>query len=438
MALKISAMELSGLMDMAGQAAGKRGETYYREGRVRIVGNDETSVSADVSGSERYRVLLFLRDNRLRYQCDCPVNADGETCCKHVVAVALTVANEPDINEPQATSRTSASTDQTLREYLSSLPAVSLVDMLLDIARDDADVRRRLTFRQQLSGKPDFDQLKKTITSLIGRPRFLDYRRSREYASQVAEIATLLRQVLSGGQPGLCLRLCDHAFERLIKVYEQSDDSSGSIGDAISGIGYIFHDACVAAPADEKPKPARFLQLLMMDGWGFISDFDHAAMLGSQGVALLESAIESAWQKQSAKSAADSSRQPFKLRHLMEQLAERRGDVNLLISIYASDLEYGHAYHQIVKLCLEHGREREAVQWAERSVQAFPKDAQLRQQLAALYKRDGFEQEALEQIWQAFLCAADSRSYLQLREYAGDAWPQWREQALASLRRNAH
>jgi superfamily II DNA or RNA helicase len=69
-------------------AVRRRGESYFRDGRVRIVGVGPGSVEAEVRGTATYAVTLLQTPKALRLSCTCPVGA-GTGVCKHVWAVLL-------------------------------------------------------------------------------------------------------------------------------------------------------------------------------------------------------------------------------------------------------------------------------------------------------------------------------------------------------------
>ena len=68
-----------------------RGASYLRGGRVVIEMRQARFVEAAVRGTERYQVRLAFDRRGLEHSCTCPAAADG-AFCKHLVAVALTLA----------------------------------------------------------------------------------------------------------------------------------------------------------------------------------------------------------------------------------------------------------------------------------------------------------------------------------------------------------
>ena len=418
-------IDLDALKAQAGAQSWLRGEAYYRQNRVNIQARTDKEISAHVKGSEIYFVRLVFLKKGLDFRCSCPVNADG-SCCKHIVAVALAATQQvPDGSPAINTAKIK------LKVFLQAQPPAWLAETLFNLTTNYPDIERQLTLQQQLAGDTDTASLKKIISSLIGRPRHLDYGKSRDFSFKISQLYNLLQQVKQAGKLGLLINLCEYALERLIKVYAESDDSAGYIGGEIANIGLLYSKAALAASLEDKPKPAHFFNLLILDEWGLIQKDNLAAILGEQGQAEFERKIETEWSNlKPNKVIGDYDSYSYRITVLMESIAEQRNDVDFLIRLYSQALKYAANYHKIIVLCQSNQRQREAVLWAERGLKAHPKDNQVRNLLAEMYRKDGLEAESLELIWQIFLNTTTDDSYLKLKENAGLAWPKWRKKAL--------
>jgi uncharacterized Zn finger protein len=84
----------------AGEAAFGRGLAYYREGMVVGWNKQGATITADVEGSQCYRVVLKLSKRGLDGACDCPAS-ESIDFCKHCVAVALTYRADQAEQPPQ-------------------------------------------------------------------------------------------------------------------------------------------------------------------------------------------------------------------------------------------------------------------------------------------------------------------------------------------------
>lgn len=422
----VKAFTAESLRPLAGDKAFQRGERYFAEGRVRVLQQSAHGADGEVIGTHAYRNHLSWEAGHIVFECDCPVGDEGD-CCKHVVALALAV-------EPSTSNSTGKHKPESgLAAFLREQPIEWLADTLLALSHEYPEIQRRLQTRQQLTGTTDFAALKKIVSAILGRAKFLDYRQSREYAHKLLELAGLFQQLLTANKANICIPLCEYALERLFTIYAQSDDSSGAIGGEMHYISGIYRDACSQATANDPAFPKRLFKLMLADDWGMVRLEDFADILGESGLAEWESALEAAWAPLATPSGStDFHGKNWRIKHMMEALAQRRGDVDLLIRLYSYDLSHPHAYVRIVETCREHHRQREAVQWAERGIKIFPHNS-LRSILAELYQHDGLDDEALELLWQNFLEQASPENYLNLRQAAGENWLAWRTRAQEAL-----
>lgn len=71
----------------------QRGKTYYKDGAVLSIEEDEGNWTAEVEGSDYYQVTVSILPGEEigDYYCDCPY--DGDTC-KHIAAVLFTIREE--------------------------------------------------------------------------------------------------------------------------------------------------------------------------------------------------------------------------------------------------------------------------------------------------------------------------------------------------------
>lgn len=66
----------------------RRGEEYFRDGRVHIKKRSETEISAAVDGEELYNVYITFKDGQISNElCTCTYYQTMQSPCKHIVAV---------------------------------------------------------------------------------------------------------------------------------------------------------------------------------------------------------------------------------------------------------------------------------------------------------------------------------------------------------------
>ena len=72
----------------------KRGDEYFQLNRVKVRAGSSTELSAVVTGSEPYEVLLKFSGSKLAVSCTCPHFLDHGQACKHLWAAILTADKE--------------------------------------------------------------------------------------------------------------------------------------------------------------------------------------------------------------------------------------------------------------------------------------------------------------------------------------------------------
>ena len=66
----------------------RRGEEYFRDGRVHIKKRSETEISAAVDGEELYNIYIAFKDGKISNElCTCTYYQTMQSPCKHIVAV---------------------------------------------------------------------------------------------------------------------------------------------------------------------------------------------------------------------------------------------------------------------------------------------------------------------------------------------------------------
>lgn len=72
-----------------------RGKEYYMENRILDVWYSGNTITAYISGSSIYRVILTIKNNEIiNSYCGCPYSDGGEYMCKHIAAVMCHISNE--------------------------------------------------------------------------------------------------------------------------------------------------------------------------------------------------------------------------------------------------------------------------------------------------------------------------------------------------------
>lgn len=423
----------------------KRGADYAEYGHVIALSREGSRVIALVEGSEPHPYDVWLdfampAQNEDAWSCNCPMGVDS-LLCKHVVAAAIVAETEGEVLPEDEDDAFHVPADRppkdALEAFLAQQPADVLAERLNALAAEFDEVDRALRFWMRTAQADNNSDLRNAISGMIGRPRFLDWQASNDYARRLDAIVDMLQGMLSG-QPERVADAAAYALKRLFKIYERADDSGGGVGDALRDVGRLHAEATRRSSIDS-PKLAReLLKLQQADHWGILPLDAYREALGEQGLRIYGDALEKRWaalpppepprRSHSFYSGEDSQR--LHLRLLLEDWCRVTGDIDRLIAIKAEDLTRPYAYLNLVKCCIEHGRDKPALDWAERGHKAFPDDPRLCEALAERYRQEGFGEDALSMRWRSFELQPHEAAFGELREAAGDDWPQWRERAL--------
>jgi hypothetical protein len=424
------------LQQLSDSASFKRAQSYLRSRAVEITARLDTQIDAIVSGTEDYSVRLLLGGREAGSHCTCPAFAKG-IFCKHLIATAIVARDhattDDEVSADSSTPRRATATaDSDLRVFLAAQTAERLAGLLTDLAETDPAIERRLrVYQSQHSPR----ELRKALGRLLRASRFLDWRASRKFARDLDPVIELLAELTSTDAHN-GIELYEYALTRLFKIYEQSDDSGGDIGDRIRELVRRYLDSLVrSTPADAARAKAVF-ELQREDQWSFLPIEEVWPLLDDAARADYAKAIEDEFQALPPRPPTEGNRFQsgyFWPTERMEALAAVRGDTDTLIAVISQDLTSGHSYERVVAVCEAAGRHREATQWAERGLKAHPDWRGMRPLVARQYERAGLTDEALELYWQDFQRQPTVETWRALKNAAGQQWSRYRTRALEEV-----
>ena len=411
--------DVAALRDVAGEKVFARGVAYHEDGQVEIVTFDGTRVLARVIGSEVYRCELVGAGEKFSGECSCPAFSDWGFC-KHLVATALAANSLGSGALEQVSSRFAK-----IREHLRARGVEGLVEMVVGLAERDPSLLKELELSAAAATADDktlFVQFKKAITEATRTHGFVEYRKMRDWVRGIESLLDRISSLVDNGRAALVLQLLDHFFARMDEALADVDDSDGGGGDVYAKACEIHRAACRQA----KPDPVALARALFSreidSDWEFFHGASEAYedILGDAGLAEYRRLASEAWQKIKPLRATGRQGQDdqfgahYALAAVLERFAEREGDVDGVIAIRTRDLSTAYDYLGIAQLCLDHGREPEALKWAEEGLWQFEDtpDERLIFFACDLYRRIGRGEDADKLLWQAF----ERRPSIQLYE----------------------
>lgn len=421
---------------LAGPKVFARGEDYFRGNQVQILDMETGRVLAQVIGSEPYRTELRDRANAIDGQCSCRAFEDFGFC-KHMVAVAL-AANAAGNESGDGTAGGALS---RIRDHLRTKSVDFLVEMIVQMAERDLRLFRKLELASaasQADGATLEARLGKAIDDATHTGDYVEYASARDWAAGVDEVLDAVEELVSDERAPIALKLAVQAIERIEQAFESIDDSDGDCS-ALMHRAEDIHFAAAAA----HPQPPQFTRDLfareMEDEYGVFSGCAarYADILGEEGLAEYRRLAEAAWQKCATRKrrSDEFSIEHDRLLRILDFFAERDGDIDLRIALRAKDLSSPYDYLKLAQLCLEHGRERDAMRFAEEGLWVFEDGQQDRRLIffaADLLAKNGRPSDAEAHLWRAFEKAPTFELYGRLLEIGGETA---RKRALEVLER---
>ena len=414
----------------AGDRSFARGREYVDAVANLEIGDSE--ITASVYGNSEYYASLAVGDEGLTGDCTCPYGREG-FFCKHCVAVGLAVLKIGD-DLPRRVAATRAGR-QALESWLESLSKEDLLAELLGLLREDRTLRRRFELRAA-SVNADVVTVRRAVRDLIMLPRdgYIEYSQAPDYANDVHKAAAAIGDLIDSGGAADAISIAREAIDLVSDSLGHVDDSSGLVGQAAYELLEVHLRACEAAPPEPVSLATYVTDLLLGDEYGLVPDLgDYAELLGDRGSAVVRERAAAAY----AKDPKD-----WQARSLMETIARADGDVDAVVAIYAADLiESGWTHLLIARELDAAGRDREALDWAERGLrEAERPDYRLVDYLAGRYAAAGRNEDALSLRRDRFRAERTLVHYQVLRQAAAECgkWPAERESALALLRDDAH
>ena len=427
------------LRRLAGARSFGLGAEYYADGLVSGLVQDGDTLTAQVHGTQSYRVKLQAVGDRLKYDCSCPFAAEG-AFCKHCVAVGLAW-----LSGVAPGGKTTAVTMDDVRAYLQKQGKEVLISLLVEQALEDADLQTRLFLRvaQAAAGGPNLAAYRRAIDRAARTGDLVEYEDVPDYAHGLERVTESLGELLSAGHAGAVVELTEYALAKVEKGLNSVDDSNGMVGGVLHDVERLHRDACILAKPEPVALARRLYEWQMRSGLVFSEVLDdYADVFGERGLAEYRRMAEADWASVPVRGPNQRHLSDYgsswRLAQVMEGLARRTGDVEAVVAILRRDLSDPYRFLSIAKEYLNAGDEPEALVWAERGLKEFPdaQDGRLVEFLAKRYRTLSRHDEALALLWHQFRQRPALAQFQTLKEYADPVgrWEGWRTQALAFLR----
>jgi len=426
----------------------QRGVNYHNSGRVQSLIIDGDEITAKVSGTYNYKVILQIQDNDIDGDCTCPMG-DGGYFCKHCVAVALAylddegqvISNNKQKHKKQ--KNTNKVTIEDIRQYLTGKKKNELVNMLIEQVKHDDHFREKLflllaarhkgkiateTFREaieQATSVPDFD---------YGYDGYHDHENGRDIGIVIDSIEGLLED----GNAKEVMELAECAIDRCDSAMGYMDDHSGEMYNNIERLVDLFYRACQMAKPDPEEFARKLFILSLQSEWFSGAIQDCAGILGKKGMEIYRELALKQWDKVPNLSKGDQKiygGERRRITSIMELLAQIDNDIEMTVAIKCKTLIDPWDYLNIAKIYKNNKQRNKALEWAEKAVKVFGKKEAMRSAgefLAEEYHYRKRHDEAMKIVWEDFCENVSLNKYQNLKKHATRCkqWKHWRNKAM--------
>lgn len=256
----------------------QRGHDYYQHGMVQSLVKRGMSLQAEVEGShyEPYKVLYtFPADNSMTASCTCPYDWGG--WCKHIVAVGLTVLNQPERVEERP----------PIDVLLEGLDRQQLQTLLSKLVEQSPDLIERIEEYVALSAaspsssdgssgirphRPlrelDPETARRQVHSAMHR---LDRMNASEAYWHVGAVLNSVEQILDRAWELIhadkgwdALFVLEAITEEYLSAWESLDDSDGEASEFFSVLGQAWIEALLSADLSNEERRKWVIKL---DTW---------------------------------------------------------------------------------------------------------------------------------------------------------------------------
>jgi len=363
------------LVRLAGEAAFERGVAYFRQGQVLGWSRQGNTVTAQVAGSESYRVTLRLNPRGLEGGCDCPAS-EGIDFCKHCVATALAYRAEQAEQERLMAGGESG----RLLAYLQQLDKASLVEALAEMIAEDPVREHQWSLRADaVLGVLDHKALKKRITAAFPLKRHLHrYGQVRPYFAKAEAVVDQLAEQAPQSPPDTCLTLVEYALSRLARALETIDDSGGFRFYCEEVLQKLHVQTAQRLDWSTEKLAVHLYEIAFGESHDLYPKIPdaYAEALGSEGMDAYLALLQQVWDALPNLPADAPWSEQFRYRRLREPLlkrAETRGDVATILALHQKSATEVKDYLKIAELCIAHGAWEQVELWLARAVRADDK-----------------------------------------------------------------
>ena len=329
------------LRETAGFRAFRDGHEYCERGQVYSLTHDDQSITAKVLGLYEYQTKLWAGEGYLGYSCTCP-NGEGESLCKHAVAVGLAwLEGRENTGTPSTTAPTDVESEKTLLTYLSTQERSHLVDLLMQYAREDRRLYTRLLFRSTRLRDRTIDQKRFRQCIDLALENGIA---SGAYAEALTTIANALSDVVKEGLAQEACTFTEYTFARIEQIAEPVTEEDEQVLARLDRLQDIHLRVCRVVRPSPEELAGKLLSWRLNPKWDLFRDAlaAYADILGPGGQKIYQTLAEELWAQEPDLAPGDPIPERFgrrfRLAYIIEAAANQTDDLATLVGVRQKDL----------------------------------------------------------------------------------------------------
>ncbi len=269
-----------------------------------------------------------------------------------------------------------ASKQTVTLENLLALGPERLAAILVGLAEDDAEVKRRLRLEMaaQAGGDTIAAEIGKRITTLRSAKSFVDWQKRRDFVKDLDLQRSMIVSRVAQTRADLALDLMWRFLDLAEPVINRVDDSNGAVGD-------VFRSACedlgaIAIKAEPDPVALadRVFAATLANDYGVYDSLVQIMLpaLGERGAPHLKNRLHQELAKQ-AQNAAGRDWRTGAVRRALQDIADGQADVDAYIALVPeTERRMAYAGAEIARRLLAAGRASEALATLEQAKPKLP------------------------------------------------------------------
>ncbi|MCB5221427.1 SWIM zinc finger family protein [Lactiplantibacillus pentosus] len=439
-------------------AIAERGYDYYSKGYVTDLKQTETQITATVTGTQDYCVVIDLANGDFQDgTCECPY-ANSHPYCKHMAAVLYqaTAADKPasqhqvskaptdnDNHEQTATKLVERATDRQVRDFLSVV-----------LAHDNHLLKMFRTVIGETNVVTDLPNYLASVDDLFDSNAdaggFIDYGAATDFGD---ETLTFLNEevqpLVDQGEYGLVFQILAHLMLKIDHV--DIDDSDGETMMIVNASVDLWEAVLTKADADLQQQVFDWLCKQLAKPLNIIEDtLDDLLFTYFKTPAFIDAKLAyTAKRFRAVQKHPDSWNYDWQtekwLKHYLQMMTAAHMPDKQVIEFCKANLATPQVRLFYSQFCLQHHDEAHAVQLLKDGKTLVTDNrrmlAEFSRQLKGAYQQLGEQQLYRQELWQLLTeyAPADEALFSELKQsYPTKDWPAVREQLLTAIAKNSN